>query len=188
MVVAHARRRQRETKEVESLFSSSSSSSSSSPSSSSALKDEPTESRGDEKREGGGAEEGSRYDSIGKRRREHLRKFTVDTYELAETGRKGKGGEVSRRQLFRQTPVDAKVFERIKSLRLCEENRTAQRVAKGNVRAFKRDVSPAHKVPIHIRFYPFFGDLDPPVVRFLGMAQRDKLRYDESGLAEPLHR
>ena len=128
----------------------------------------------------------SRYDKIALRRREHLRKSRVDTFDLLDekTGSPGRGAraaavgakEVSNRALFRQTPVDAKVMEKIKSLRLCDENRAAQRVAKGKMRAFKRDVSPTHKVPVQMRFYPFFGDVEPEITKFLGVARRDKLR------------
>ncbi|UPR04485.1 GTP-binding protein [Chloropicon primus] len=122
----------------------------------------------------------SRYDKISRRRSEHLRKFRVDTYDLLEHkgGRNGEGKPkgVSNRALFRQTPVDANVMEKIKTLKLCEENRAAQRVAKGKVRAFKKEVSPNHKVPVQMRFYPFFGALDPEINKFLGIPKRDKLR------------
>ena len=32
------------------------------------------------------------------------------------------------------------------------------------------------QVPVQMRFYPLFGALEPEVVKFLGIARRDKLR------------
>ena len=143
----------------------------------------------------------TRYDKISRRRKNHLKKYRVDTFDLVpktnaipkkqknngsggggrRKNRKGLEDErsiktLSNRAVFRQTPVDAKVFERIRTLRLCEEHRRAQRLARGQIKEFRKKVSPTHKVPVQMRFYPYYGDLDPQLTKFLGIAKRDKLR------------